>query len=114
MLPSLLVLGVIGTGLAYLAWFCLLDLVSLVFLGAVLFLVPITGVVAGSSRGTVRRCPSSPASPRRWWRLASWRQIRLPDPVSPVSPVNPMRHPGTDGTTDDGSPGRMPVLDVAG
>ena len=46
MLIGLLVLGVLGTGLAYVAWFWLLDRVSLVRLGAALFLVPVTGVVA--------------------------------------------------------------------
>ena len=45
-LTGLLVLGVLGTGLAYVAWFWLLDRVSLVRLGAALFLVPVTGVVA--------------------------------------------------------------------
>ncbi|MBI3747724.1 MAG: DMT family transporter [Chloroflexi bacterium] len=43
-LAGLLVLGVLGTGLAYVAWFWLLDRVPLVRLGAALFLVPVTGV----------------------------------------------------------------------
>ena len=48
---GLLVLGVLGTGLAYVAWFWLLDRVSLVRLGAALFLVPVTGVVAAVLTG---------------------------------------------------------------
>lgn len=51
MLPGLLVLGVAGTGVAYVAWFWLLDRVSLARLGASLFLVPIVGVVAGMATG---------------------------------------------------------------
>jgi drug/metabolite transporter (DMT)-like permease len=43
---SLLILGVVGTGLAYVAWFWLLARTSLVRLGAVLFLLPVVGVVA--------------------------------------------------------------------
>lgn len=50
-LVGLLVLGVFGTGLAYVAWFWLLDRISLVRLGAVLFLVPVTGVVASIVTG---------------------------------------------------------------
>jgi drug/metabolite transporter (DMT)-like permease len=51
MLPGLLVLGVLGTGVAYVAWFWLLDRVSLVRLGTALFLVPVVGVVAGIVTG---------------------------------------------------------------
>lgn len=51
MLAGLLALGVLGTGVAYVAWFWLLDRVSLVRLGAALFLVPIVGVVAGVAAG---------------------------------------------------------------
>lgn len=43
-IPGLLVLGVLGTGLAYLGWFWLLGRLSLVRLGAALFLVPVVGV----------------------------------------------------------------------
>ncbi len=43
---SLLILGVVGTGLAYVAWFWLLARASLVRLGAALFLVPVVGVAA--------------------------------------------------------------------
>jgi drug/metabolite transporter (DMT)-like permease len=50
-LAGLLVLGVLGTGLAYVAWFWLLGHVSLVRLGAALFLVPVTGVVAAIVTG---------------------------------------------------------------
>jgi drug/metabolite transporter (DMT)-like permease len=50
-LIALLVLGVLGTGLAYVAWFWLLDRVPLVRLGAALFLVPVTGVVAAIIAG---------------------------------------------------------------
>lgn len=50
-LSGLVVLGVIGTGLAYLAWFWLLGRVSLVLLGATLFLVPLTGVVVAIVTG---------------------------------------------------------------
>ena len=45
-LPGLLVLGVLGTGLANVAWFWLLGRVSFVRLGTALFLVPVTGIVA--------------------------------------------------------------------
>ncbi|MBF6606316.1 MAG: DMT family transporter [Chloroflexi bacterium] len=50
-LAGLLVLGVLGTGLAYVAWFWLLDRVSLVGLGAALFLVPVVGVIAAIVTG---------------------------------------------------------------
>lgn len=49
--PGLLVLGVAGTGLAYLGWFWLLGRLSLVRLGAALFLVPVVGVVAAVALG---------------------------------------------------------------
>jgi len=45
-LTGLVVLGVLGTGLAYVSRFWQLDRVPLVRLGAALFLVPVTGVVA--------------------------------------------------------------------
>lgn len=45
-IPGLVVLGVLGTGLAYPGWFWLLGRLSLVRLGAALFLVPVVGVVA--------------------------------------------------------------------
>lgn len=48
MLPGLLVLGVLGTGFAYVTWFWLLDRISLVRLGTALFLVPVTGIVAAA------------------------------------------------------------------
>lgn len=51
MLPGLFVLGVLGTGVAYLAWFWLLDRISLARLGAALFLVPVVGVVAAMVTG---------------------------------------------------------------
>jgi drug/metabolite transporter (DMT)-like permease len=51
MLLGLFVLGVLGTGLAYVAWFWLLDRVSLVRLGAALFLVPVVGIVAAIVTG---------------------------------------------------------------
>lgn len=51
MLPGLLVLGVLGTGLAYVVWFWLLDQISLIRLGTALFLVPVTGVIAGIVTG---------------------------------------------------------------
>lgn len=50
-LAGLLFLGVLGTGIAYLAWFWLLDRVSLVRLGAALFLIPVTGVAAAVMTG---------------------------------------------------------------
>lgn len=50
-LAGLVVVGVLGTGLAYVAWFWLLDRVSLVRLGAALFLVPVVGIVAGIVTG---------------------------------------------------------------
>ncbi len=49
--PSLLVLGVLGTGLAYLGWFWLLGRLSLVRLGAALFLVPVIGVAVAVAVG---------------------------------------------------------------
>jgi drug/metabolite transporter (DMT)-like permease len=50
-ISGLLVLGVLGTGLAYIAWFWLLARVSLVRLGAALFLVPVTGVITAVFAG---------------------------------------------------------------
>lgn len=50
-LAGLLVLGIIGTGFAYMGWFWLLDRVSFVRLGAALFLVPVVGVTAGILAG---------------------------------------------------------------
>jgi drug/metabolite transporter (DMT)-like permease len=50
-LAGLLVLGVLGTGIAYVAWFWLLGRVSLVRLGTALFLVPVTGIVAAIISG---------------------------------------------------------------
>lgn len=51
MLVGLLVLGILGTGLAYVGWFWLLDRVSLVRLGAALFLVPVVGIAAAIATG---------------------------------------------------------------
>ena len=51
MLFGLLVLGVLGTGVAYVVWFSLLGRASLVHLGTTLFLVPVVGVVAGIVTG---------------------------------------------------------------
>ncbi|NJD29540.1 MAG: hypothetical protein FIA92_14765 [Chloroflexi bacterium] len=48
---GLFVLGVLGTGIAYVVWFWLLKQVSLVGLGAALFLVPVVGVVSGVLTG---------------------------------------------------------------
>lgn len=48
---GLFVLGVLGTGVAYVVWFWLLDRLTLVQLGAALFLVPVTGVVGGVATG---------------------------------------------------------------
>ena len=48
---GLLVLGVLGTGVAYVIWFWLLGQTSLVRLGAALFLVPVVGVVSGIATG---------------------------------------------------------------
>lgn len=50
-LIGLLVLGVLGTGVAYVVWFWLLKQVSLAGLGAALFLVPVVGVVSGILTG---------------------------------------------------------------
>jgi len=50
-LLGLLVLGVLGTGVAYAVWFWLLDQVSLVGLGTALFLVPVVVVVSGILTG---------------------------------------------------------------
>ena len=55
---GMLFLGVVGTGLAYIAWFWLLDRISLVRLGAALFLVPVTGVVVAIMTGD-RPTPTS-------------------------------------------------------
>lgn len=48
---GLLVLGVLGTGVAYVVWFWLLGRTSLLQLGTALFLVPVVGVVAGILTG---------------------------------------------------------------
>lgn len=48
---GLLILGILGTGLAYVAWFWLLDRVSMVRLGAALFLVPVVGILAAIVTG---------------------------------------------------------------
>ncbi len=45
-MASLLFLGVVGTGLAYMAWFGLLERVPLTRLGSALYLVPVSGVAA--------------------------------------------------------------------
>jgi drug/metabolite transporter (DMT)-like permease len=50
-MAGLLVLGVLGTGVAYVAWFWLLGRVSLVQLGTVLVLVPVTGIAAALVSG---------------------------------------------------------------
>ena len=50
-LVGLLVLGVLGTGVAYLAWFWLLGRTSLARLGTALLLIPVVGVVAGIVTG---------------------------------------------------------------
>lgn len=50
-IAGLLVLGVLGTGVAYVLWFWLLGRTSLVRLGAALFLVPAVGVVSGIAVG---------------------------------------------------------------
>lgn len=49
--PGLLVLGVLGTGFAYLGWFWLLGRLPLVLLSAALFLVPVTGVAIAIAVG---------------------------------------------------------------
>lgn len=46
-LAALFVLGVLGTGVAYVVWFWLLGRTSLLQLGTALFLIPVVGVVAG-------------------------------------------------------------------
>jgi drug/metabolite transporter (DMT)-like permease len=51
MLSALLILGVLGTGVAYVAWFWLLPRISLVRLGTTLFLVPVVGVLAAVITG---------------------------------------------------------------
>lgn len=51
LVAGLLVLGVLGTGVAYVAWFGLLARIPLARLGAALFLVPVTGFVAGILTG---------------------------------------------------------------
>lgn len=48
---ALLLLGIVGTGLAYVAWFGLLQRVPLSHLGAALYLVPVIGVVADALAG---------------------------------------------------------------
>lgn len=45
LVSGLLVLGIVGTGIAYVVWFWLLSRVSLLRLGTILYLVPVTGVV---------------------------------------------------------------------
>ncbi len=90
LLPGLLVLGVLGTGIAYVAWFWLFSRVALVRLGTILYLVPVTGVVVAILVGIDRRRSSWPA-----WRWSS--------PVSSSSP--PMPAP----VANDGNPPRRPV-----
>lgn len=51
MLGGLLFLGVLGTGIGYVVWFWLLDRISLIRLGTALFVVPVTGVLAGVVTG---------------------------------------------------------------
>jgi len=53
-----LLLGVLGTGLAYVAWFWLLGRMPLASLGAILFLVPVVGVITGILAGD-RLAPSA-------------------------------------------------------
>ena len=48
---GLLVLGVVGTGVAYVLWFWLLGRTSLVHPRAALFLVPVVSVVTGIAAG---------------------------------------------------------------
>ena len=48
---SLAILGVLGTGVAYVAWFWLLGRTSLARLGAALFLIPVVGLAAGVLTG---------------------------------------------------------------
>ncbi len=50
-IAGLLILGVLGTGVAYVVWFWLLGHTSLLHLGAALFLVPVVGVVSGIAVG---------------------------------------------------------------
>lgn len=50
-LVGLVVLGVLGTGVAYVVWFWLLKRMSLAGLGSALFLVPVVGVVGGILAG---------------------------------------------------------------
>lgn len=50
-LLGLLILGVLGTGVAYVVWFWLLDRLPFARLGAALFLVPVVGVVASIATG---------------------------------------------------------------
>lgn len=50
-IAGLLVLGVLGTGVAYVVWFWLLGRTSFITLGAALFLVPVVGVVGGIVSG---------------------------------------------------------------
>lgn len=48
---SLAVLGVVGTGFAYVVWFSLIKYVGMVVLGGALLLVPVVGVVGGYLTG---------------------------------------------------------------
>lgn len=48
---SLLVLGVLGTGVAYAVWFWLLGRATLAHLGTALFLIPVVGVLSGILAG---------------------------------------------------------------
>ncbi len=48
---ALALLGVVGTGLAYVVWFGLLERVPLAHLGSALYLVPVAGVVAAFVTG---------------------------------------------------------------
>lgn len=50
-IASLAILGVLGTGVAYAAWFWLLGRTSFARLGGVLYLVPVVGAVAALATG---------------------------------------------------------------
>ena len=54
---GVLVLGVLGTSVAYVAWFWLLDRRSLAQLGAALFLIPVMGVATGILTGDTLALP---------------------------------------------------------
>lgn len=77
-------LGVLGTGVAYVAWFWLLGRMSLVSLSAALFLVPVVGVIASILTGE-RPVPLELAGMALLFSgIAVVSSVRAPPPRRPI------------------------------